>query len=137
MQRDDQAELEQLERALHQLLLFKRIADLNGRPLVIVGVAELSRSEHRGAADPVAAGRGSINQDYVADTGCGAAHQLLARAESQRHRVDEAVLFVSSLEVDLAADRRHADRVAVMADPSDGVLQQIARALARFDVAKA
>ena len=46
--------------------------------------------------------------------------------EPERHRVDEAVLLVGLLEVDLAADRRHADRVAVVADPADGVVEQVA-----------
>jgi hypothetical protein len=46
------------------------------------------------------------------------------------HRVDQAVLLVGRLEVDLAADGRHADRVAVMADPGDRAVQQVARALA-------
>ncbi len=39
LQRDDQAALEQLERALEQLLLLERVADLDGRALVVVAVA--------------------------------------------------------------------------------------------------
>ena len=45
-----------------------------------------------------------------------AADQPLVRREPDAHRVDEAVLLVGRLEVDLAADRRHPDRVAVVAD---------------------
>ena len=48
--------------------------------------------------------------------------------KSEAHRVDQAVVLVAGLEVDLAADRRHPDRVAVVADPADGVLEQVARA---------
>ena len=52
--------------------------------------------------------------------GRGAADQPLVRRQPEAHRVDQAVLLVAVLEVDLAADRRHADRVAVVADPGDG-----------------
>ena len=51
-----------------------------------------------------------------------------ARASPSAHRVDQAVLLVGTLEVDLAADRRHADRVAVVADAGDRALEQVARA---------
>ena len=44
------------------------------------------------------------------------------------HRVDQAVVLVGLLEVDLAADRRHPDRVAVVADPAHGAVEQVARA---------
>ena len=66
----------------------------------------------------------------VAGPGGGAAHEPLARREAERHRVDEAVVLVGRLEVHLAADRRHADRVAVVADARDGAVEQIARARA-------
>ena len=136
LQRDDQAQLEQLERALEQLALLERVADLHGRPLVAV-LAELGRGEHRRAADPVAAGRGAEQHDHVARAGGGAADELLARREAERHRVDEAVLLVGGLEVDLAADRRHADRVAVVADPGHGTVEQVARAGALARLAEA
>ena len=69
LQRDEQPLLEQLERALEQLLLLERIADLDRRALVLVGVAELGRREHGRAADPVAAGRGAEEHEHVADAG--------------------------------------------------------------------
>ena len=37
-------------------------------------------------------------------------------------------MLVGLLEVDLAADRRHPDRVAVVADPAHGAVEQVARA---------
>ena len=61
----------------------------------------------------------------------GAADQRVGAREPERHRVDEAVLLVGLLEVDLAADRRHADRVAVVADAADRVVEQVARARRR------
>ena len=62
--------------------------------------------------------------------GGSAAHELLARREAERHRVDQAVLLVGPLEVDLAAHRRHADRVAVVADAGDRPVEQVASACA-------
>ena len=125
LQRDEQTLLEQLERALEQLLLLERVADLDGRAHLGVA-AELGRGEHRGATDPVAAGGGTEEDDDVPRSGGRAADEPVDRHEPEGHRVDEAVLLVGSLEVDLAADRRDADRVAVVADPRDGSLEQVA-----------
>ncbi len=49
-------------------------------------------------------------------------------AMPEAHRVDQAVVLVGLLEVDLAADVGHADRVAVVADPAHGAVEQVARA---------
>ena len=59
------------------------------------------------------------------------------RGQAEAHRVDQAVLLVGRLEVDLAADGGHADRVAVVADAGDGVLEQVARALGVGGLAEA
>ena len=61
--------------------------------------------------------------------GGGRAHHLGRAGEAHAHRVDEAVLLVGRLEVDLAADGRHPDRVAVVADPGDDMVEEVARAL--------
>ena len=55
----------------------------------------------------------------------------LARRQPERHRVDQAVVLVGALEVHLAADRGHADRVAVVADARHRAVEQVARARAR------
>ena len=94
----------------------------NGSPIWTVGrlsasrVAELGAREHGRAADPVAARARAEQHDHVADAGGGRADQLVRLDQADAHRVDEAVLLVGALEVDLAADRGHADRVAVVAD---------------------
>jgi hypothetical protein len=67
LQRDEQAAVEQLERALHELLLRERIADLDGRALVAVGLVELGAGQHGRAADAVAARRGAEEDHDVAD----------------------------------------------------------------------
>ena len=56
LQRLEQAALEQLERALDQLLARERVADLHARALLGRALAEALRGEHAGAADAVAAG---------------------------------------------------------------------------------
>ena len=53
--------LEQLEAALDQLRLLEGIADLHGRALGVIALAELGRGEDGGAADPVAPGRAPIS----------------------------------------------------------------------------
>src|SRR3954454_22712366 len=88
-------------------------------------------------AEAVAPGRRAEQHDDVTDAGRRARHQAVRRAEPERQRVHEAVVLVARLEVDLAADCRHADRVAVVADPRDRAVEQVARALRRLRVAEA
>ena len=66
LQRLDEPALDELERHLDQLLARERVADLHGRPLVGVVLAELLAREHASAADPVAAGRRAVEDDRVA-----------------------------------------------------------------------
>ena len=137
LQRDEQAAVEQLERALHELLLRERVADLDGRALVAVGLVELGAGQHRGAADPVAARRGAEEDHDVAHARRRRADHAVRLGQPERHRVDQAALLVGRLEVDLAADRRHADRVAVVPDAGHGVVEQVARAPRGLGLAEA
>ena len=137
LQRHEQAAVEQLQRALHELLLRERVADLDRRALVAVGLAELGAGQHRGPADAVAPRRGAEEDDDVAHARRRRADHAPRLGQAERHRVDQAVLLVGRLEVDLAADRRHADRVAVVPDAGHGAVEQIARALRRVGLAEA
>ena len=137
LQRDEQPALEQLERALEQLLLLERVADLDRRALGGVELVELGRGEHRRAADAVAARARAEQQHDVADARGRRADQVVLLDQPQAHRVDEAVLLVGVLEVDLAPDRGDADRVAVVADARDRLLEQVARARRALDLAEA
>ena len=128
LQRDEQPAVEQLERALEQLRLLERVADLDRRALARVLFAQLGGGEHGGAADPVAPRARAEQDDDVADARGGRADQLLGLDQPEAHRVDQAVLLVGGLEVDLAADRGDADRVAVVADAGDRAVEQVARA---------
>ena len=111
----------------------------NGSPIWTVGRCwsgaspsprELRGGQHRRAADAVAAG-GGAEQEHGCPAPRPRANQPLAPSQAERHRVDQAVLRVGLLEVELAADRRHADRVAVVGDARHRTVEQIARALAR------
>ena len=137
LQRDEQVAVEQLERALEQLLLLERVADLDRRALGGVELAELGGGEHRRAADAVAARARAEQEHDVADARGGRADQAVLVDQPEAHRVDEAVLLVGVLEVDLAAHGGDADRVAVVADPGDRLLEQVARARRRLDLAEA
>ena len=112
----ERAALQQLEAALQQPLLLERVADLHRRPLGGVVLVELGRREHRRPADAVAARARAHQHEQVAHPGRRAADQPVLARDAQAHRVHQAVLLVGALEVDLAAHRRHADRVAVVAD---------------------
>ena len=63
------------------LLLLEGVADLHGRALggvAVLACVELGGGEHRGAADAVAAGRGTEQDDQVPGPRRGAADQPLA-----------------------------------------------------------
>ena len=115
----------------------------NGSPIWTVGRLAASsssssaRRQHRRAADAVAARARAEQQHDVADARGRRADQVLLLDQPQAHRVDEAVLLVGVLEVDLAPHRGDPDRVAVVADARDRLLEQVARAGAPLDLAEA
>ena len=119
LQRLDEPGLDELERGLDQLLARKGVADLDRRALVGVVLAEFLACQHGGAADPVAAGGGAVEDEQVADPSRARASDPLRGKEADAHRVDEAVAGVGLVEDRLAADGRHADAVAVVADAGD------------------
>ena len=120
LQRLDEPRLDELERGLDQLLAGERIADLDGRALLLRALAELLAREHRGAADPVASGRGAEEDECVPGPLRAGASDPLGRQEPHAHRVHEAVPTVGLVEDRLAADVRHPDAVPVVPDPRDG-----------------
>ena len=130
LQRDEQPPREQLEAALEQLRLLERVADLHARALAVVALVELGRGEHRGAADPVAPGRGPDQDDRVAARPPPPARIIASERASPTHiALTRQFCSYGRLEVDLAADGRDPDRVAVVADPGDHALEQVARAV--------
>ena len=68
-----------------------------------------------------------------------AAERIMRRVSARPSAIALTRQFCSygRLEVDLAADRRHADRVAVVPDAGHGVVEQVARAPRRVGLAEA
>ncbi len=100
---------------------------VNGSPTWTVGrlrqvprgiAAELGRG-HRRAVDAVAPGLGADIDHRVAGPGRGRIKDPVGAGEPDAHRVDQDVAVISGVELAFAADRRHADAIAVAADPGD------------------
>ena len=121
-----EAPVDDLEGRLDEQLLGERVADLDGRALGGVLVAERGAGEDRGAADPVAAGRAAVEDDEVAGPRRGGPHDPVLADDPDRHHVDQRVALVGRVEDELAADRRHADAVAVAADAADHAVHEVA-----------
>jgi hypothetical protein len=128
LERGYEAALDELEARLDHLLAGEGVADLHRRALLLGRLAELLAREDARAADPVAAGRGAVDDDGVPLAARARAHQPRDREEADAHRVHERVVRVPLVEDALASDRRDADRVAVVADATDGAVERPTRA---------
>ena len=96
------------------------------RPLGRVVVGERGAGQDRRAADPVAAGRRAEQDDEVARAGRRGQRQQPLLEQADGHDVDQRVARVGRVEDELAADRRHADAVAVAADAADDAVDEVA-----------
>src|SRR5919198_4008710 len=115
----DEAGLDERKARFDQLLARERIADLDGRPLVLVLVRELFAGEHARAADPISPSRRAEEDDEVARPRGARPHDPFGRDEPDAHGVDERVLRVGAREERVPADGGHTHAVAVMADTGD------------------
>ncbi len=120
------AGLHQLEAGFEQALFGEGIADLDGRALLLDIVAEFGR-RHRRAADPVPAGLGAEIDDGQADAFGFGVKDLVGIGEARGEGVDQDVAIVARVELDLTADGRHAERIAVAADARDDAGNEMAR----------
>ena len=120
LERLDEPGGDELDGRLDELLPRERVADLDGRALLRGAVVELLAREHGRAADAVASGRRAVEDDELAGNGRLRAHEPLHRKQADAHRVHETVVAVGLVEDRLAADRRHADAVPVVADAAHG-----------------
>jgi len=77
--------------------------------------------------DAVAAGVGAHQHQAVAGAFGPRAHELVGAHEADAHRVDQRVARVAVLEINLAADGRDADAVAVAAYAGDHALDMTRR----------
>src|SRR5215467_12665021 len=131
---DDAALGHYFEAGFKQQLFREWIADLHGGPLLLGICAEFSR-RHSRTVNAVAAGFGAEINDRHADARRLGVEDLVALGEAHRHRVDEAIAVIASVEADFAADRRHAEGVAVTADSGDHAGNERAR-LGMFGIAE-
>ncbi len=122
----NEAEVEQLQRGLDQSLLLERIADLDARPLRVVGLIayESRRCEDAHSADPVPAGRGAEQHRQVSDPRRRPQHQAVDGQEPKAQHVHERVAGVALVDGELPSDRRDSDGVAVAGDPTDHPVEQ-------------
>ena len=74
---------------------------------------------HARAMDAVAPGFRAEIDDRIADSRRGRSEDRVPLGDADRHRVDEDVAVVAPMKAGRAADRRHAERIAVAADPRD------------------
>ena len=124
---DREPRVEEREAGLDQLLLLERVTHLHRRALRLAALLEARGREHARAADAVAS-RGGAEQDREVVHPLGAReHEPVDRERAEAEHVHERVVAVALVEHELAADGRHADRVAVAADPADDALEQVAR----------
>ena len=123
LQRLDEPALDELERDLDQPLAGERIADLDGRALVLRALAELLAREHARAADAVAARRRAVEDEREPAASRARPRHALGRQQADAHRVDEAVVLVGRVEHDLPAHGRHSDGVSVRADSGHSALE--------------
>ncbi len=119
------SDVDQLEAGLEQQLLGEGIADLHLWPARFALLRQLLGGE-AGAVDAVAPGPSPTHSRTLPTPWARARDQLRFPQQADAHRVDQRVAAVSRGEVDLAAERRDADAVAVVADASDDSGEEVA-----------
>src|SRR5262249_26818001 len=120
-------------------LAHEGVADLHGHPhawpsagsgcivrrtLRRAPLAELV-ARHGGAVDAVAAGLRPDVEDAIAHAARAAIEDAVGSCDAAGERVDEDVAVVAGVELHLAADRGHADAVAVTRDAGDDATEQL------------
>ena len=127
LDRDDRVGLHQFEAGLDQQFFGERVADLHGRPLFAGVAAKLGRGHCR-TVNAVAPGLGADIDDRVTRSGGGRIEDAVGAGEPDAHRIDQDVAVVGRVELAFAADRRHADAIAVAADAGDDAGHEMAGA---------
>ena len=122
---DDGAALHQFEAGFEQKLFRKGVADLHRRAFFL-GVGLEGGRRHGCAVDTVAAGLGAEIDDGVPDAGGLGVEDLVRLGEADRHGVDQNVAVIGFVESGGAADRRHAEGIAVAADASNHAADEMA-----------
>ena len=117
---------EQFEAGLQHEFFHEWIADLHRAALVFGRCfGQILRGKRR-AGQPIASRRRSDVEHGIANSFGGAARDLVVAQHAQAKRVHQRVCFVARVEIDLAADGRDAEAVAVMGDAGDDACEEAA-----------
>ncbi len=73
----------------------------------------------------VAPGLGTDIDDRIAHARRRRVEDLVRIGDTHRHRIDEDIAVICRIEIGLAAHGRHADAIAITADPRDHTLHQM------------
>ena len=130
---DNRARLHGFQARLQQQLLQEWIAHLHVGPLLLGFFGELGR-RHGRAVDAVAARLGAHVNHGVADARGARVEDVFLLRHPQREDIHQRIPVVASLKNALAAQRRHAEAVAVMRDARHHALEDtaVARAVLRI-----
>ena len=109
---------EQFETRLEQKLLFKRIANLHRGPIFFRLLSQLARCKRR-ACQTVASRFSADVKNRIADSAGRAARELIVPQHAETKNIYQRIALEAFVEINLAADRRHADAVSVMRDAGD------------------
>src|SRR5208283_1126037 len=125
----DETAVVRLEAGVDERLLHDRVPELDrAAGLGLATVGELLRCE-RHAPDPVASREPAGENEVVADGVRAVRCEPALRQEPDTAHVHERVHDVRRVEVDTPRDGRHADPVAVVADPGDDAFGDVPGAL--------
>ena len=109
---------EQFQTRFEQQLFFEWIADLDGGPVFARFFGQIARGE-RGPGQTIATGFRADIKHGVADAAGRAARELLMPQDAEAKDIDQRIAFETFVEIDLAADGRDADAIAVMRNAGD------------------
>ena len=111
----DAAAGEEFEAGLEKEFFAEGVADLYGRSVFLGFLGEFAGSEG-GAGEAVTTGFGSDIENGISHALGGSACDLLMLEDAEAEDIDERITRVAVVEIDLAADGRDANAIAVVGD---------------------
>ncbi len=106
---------EQFQAGFEQQLLLERIADLHRRPVFARFFGQFARGEGR-AGQTIATRLRADVENRIANAAGRAARELLVPQNAEAENIHQRIAFETFVEINLAADRRNADAIAVVRD---------------------
>jgi len=121
---DNRVGRHQFEAGLDQQLFGEGIADLHRGPLGLGIFAEVG-ARHGRAMNTVTPGFGADIDDWIAHAGRRRVEYLVGIGHAHGHRIDQDIAVIGRVEIGFTRHRRHANAIAVAADPRDHTLYQM------------